>query len=122
LEQELELAQLNAHTPLLFLVLCMALAKRSMQRFCIHTFVYIHICICIRTPQEQVKWLEQELELAQLNAHTLLLFGHHPWFIGAVDEPAHAVLAPIPKAVRLRWLSKMGQCKVDTTIHVVGSM
>eukprot|EP00611_Tribonema_gayanum_P026324 TRINITY_DN623_c0_g1_i5.p1 TRINITY_DN623_c0_g1~~TRINITY_DN623_c0_g1_i5.p1 ORF type:complete len:740 (-),score=188.92 TRINITY_DN623_c0_g1_i5:61-2280(-) len=62
--------------------------------------------------QQQATWLEQELELAQLNAHHLMVFGHHPWFLRGVGEEPDAVVTPLPKAVRLKWLSKMGQCKV----------
>ncbi|KAG5192720.1 kinase-like domain-containing protein [Tribonema minus] len=62
--------------------------------------------------QQQATWLEQELELAQLNAHHLMVFGHHPWFLRSVGEEPDAVVTPLPNAVRLKWLSKMGQCKV----------
>eukprot|EP00953_Heterococcus_sp_UTEX-ZZ885_P013049 7459-Heterococcus_DN1.PRE.2 len=61
--------------------------------------------------REQDQWLDQELEVAQLNAHHLVVFGHHPWYLSDPREEPSAH-APIPRLTRLKWLSKMGQCKV----------
>eukprot|EP00752_Nemacystus_decipiens_P011698 g10381.t1 len=60
----------------------------------------------------QERWLDQELEVAQLNAHHLMVVGHHPWFLEDPYEEEHPIWTPIPRETRLRWLSKMGHCKV----------
>ncbi|CAN0367068.1 unnamed protein product, partial [Ectocarpus fasciculatus] len=38
--------------------------------------------------------------------------GHHPWFLQDPYEEEHRVWTPIPRKTRLRWLAKMGHCKV----------
>ncbi|CAM9352570.1 unnamed protein product [Pylaiella littoralis] len=60
----------------------------------------------------QERWLDQELEVAQLNAHHLIVIGHHPWFLEDPHEEVHPIWTPIPRDTRLRWLAKMGHCKV----------
>ncbi|CAM9323212.1 unnamed protein product, partial [Ectocarpus sp. 8 AP-2014] len=60
----------------------------------------------------QERWLDQELEVAKLNAHHLIVVGHHPWFLQDPYEEEHRTWTPIPRKTRLRWLAKMGHCKV----------
>lgn len=38
--------------------------------------------------------------------------GHHPWFLEDPYEAVHPIWTPIPRETRLRWLAKMGHCKV----------
>ena len=42
--------------------------------------------------------------------------GHHPWFLRDPYEDEHPTWTPIPMETRLRWLAKMGHCKVRTAV------
>jgi 3',5'-cyclic AMP phosphodiesterase CpdA len=60
----------------------------------------------------QEKWADTELEIAQLNAHHVLVFMHHPLYEHHPQEEPEEIYFPIPAQERLRWLAKFAQCKV----------
>ncbi|CAM9759010.1 unnamed protein product, partial [Chrysoparadoxa australica] len=71
---------------------------------------------------EEAKWLNSQLEVVQLNAHHVLAFSQTPWFAEDPQEDDSELHLRPRKNTRLRWLGRLGRCKVKAIFTGQGNV